>query len=105
MDKNEEFKQIYKKFVDGMRWLNQRIQEGTVKEKDKEEFTAKVIEPMDTIWASLSDDEKDFWGRVQYGVGLFEGTIVSEDEVKERHKAEDKKRTKQNRWRRYFRSY
>ena len=38
MDKHEEFKRLYKKFVDGARWLNQKIQEGTAREKDKEEF-------------------------------------------------------------------
>jgi hypothetical protein len=38
MDKHEQFKRLYKKFVDGTRWLNQKIQDGTVTDQDRDDF-------------------------------------------------------------------
>ena len=105
MDKHEEFKRLYEKFVDGSRWLNQKIQEGTAREKDKEEFNKRVVEPMDALWATFTDEEKDYWGKVKYAVDLFEGTIVMEDEEKKRKQAEEQSKRKKKRWRNYSRSY
>lgn len=105
MDKHEEFKRLYKKFIDGLRWLNQKIQEGTAREKDKIEFIQRVADPMDALWITLTDEEKDYWGKVQYAVDLFEGTIILEDEEKQRKQAEEQSRRKKNRWRNYSRSY
>ena len=105
MDKHEEFKRLYKRFIDGVRWLNQKIQEGKARDKDKEEFNKRVVEPMDALWATFTDEEKDYWGKVKYAVDLFEGTIVLEDEEKKRKQAEEQSKRKKKRWRNYSRSY
>ena len=105
MDKHERFKQIYKQFIEGSRWLNKRTVEGTITEKDKADFNRLVIEPMDALWATFTDKEKDYWGKVKYAVDLFGGTIVLEDEVKRRKQFEERSKRKKNRWRNYSRSY
>ncbi|HOW42298.1 MAG TPA: hypothetical protein PLF03_01395 [Candidatus Omnitrophota bacterium] len=105
MDKHEQFKRLYKKFLDGSRWLNKKMQEGTATEKDKEEFNLQVVEPMDAMWATFTDEEKAGWEQVKYAVDLFEGTIVLEDEVKSSKQDEARSRRKKKRWRRYSQSY
>lgn len=105
MDKHEEFKRLYKRFIDGSRWLNKKMQEGTATQKDKDEFNERVVAPMDTIWATFTDEEKDYWGKVQYAVDLFEGTIVLDDEMKKRKQIEERSKRKKKRWRNYSRSY
>ena len=105
MDKHEQFKRLYKKFLDGLRWLNKKMQEGTATEKDKDEFYQQVVEPMDAMWAMFTDEEKDYWGKVKYAVDLFEGTIVLEDEVKSNKQDEERSRRKKKRWRKYSQSY
>jgi 5-methylthioribose kinase len=105
MDKHEQFKRLYKKFLDGSRWLNKKMQEGTATEKDKDEFNQQVVEPMDALWATFTDEEKDYWGKVKYAVDLFEGTIVLEDEVKSNKQDDERSRRKKKRWRRYSQSY
>lgn len=105
MDKHEQFKRLYKKFLDGSRWLNKKMQEGTATEKDKDEFNQQVVESMDAMWATFTDEEKDYWGKVKYAVDLFEGTIVLEDEVKSNKQDEERSRRKKKRWRKYSQSY
>lgn len=105
MDKHEEFKRLYKRFIDGSRWLNKKMLEGTATQKDKDEFNERVVAPMDAIWATFTDEEKDYWGKVQYAVDLFEGTIVLDDEMKKRKQIEERSKRKKKRWRNYSRSY
>lgn len=100
MDKHDQFKQLYKKFVDGLRWLNN----GAPTERDKEEFTRLVVEPMDALWATFTDEEKAYWNKVRYAVDLFNGTIIDEDEERIKQQREDK-RKKKKRWRNYSQSY
>jgi len=101
----EEFKRLYKRFVDGSRWLNKKTQEGTAREKDKDEFNERVVAPMDAMWATFTDEEKEYWGKVKYAVDLFEGTIVLEDDVKKTKQFEERSKRKKKRWRNYSRSY
>jgi len=105
MDRHEEFKRLYKKFVEGLRWLNKKMQEGTATDKDKEEFKHRVAEPMDALWETFTDEEKEYWGKVKYAVDLFEGTIVLEDEAKKCGEIKTKSKRKKKRWRNYSRSY
>ena len=105
MDKHEEFKRLYKRFIDGSRWLNKKTLEGTATQKDKDEFNELVVAPMDAIWATFTDEEKDYWGKVQYAVDLFEGTIVLDDEMKKTKHIEERSKRKKKRWRNYSRSY
>ena len=105
MDKHEEFKQLYKKFVDGTRWLNTKVQEGTATLQDKEELTRLVIEPMDAMWATFTDEEQAYWDKVRRTVDLFNGTIVLEVQEKRKQMDVDKKKRKKKRWRDYSQPY
>ena len=105
MDKHEEFKRLYKKFIEGLRWLNKKMQEGTATDKDKEEFKHRVAEPMDALWATFTTEEKEYWIKVKYVVDLFDGTIVLDDEENKSKVIETKNRRKNKRWKNYFRSY
>jgi len=105
MDKHEEFKQLYKKFVDGTRWLSTKVQEGTATLQDKEELTRLVIEPMDVMWATFTDEEQAYWDKVRRTVDLFNGTIVLEDQAQRKQMDVDKKKRKKKRWRDYSQPY
>ncbi|HNX82655.1 MAG TPA: hypothetical protein PKL77_10985 [Candidatus Omnitrophota bacterium] len=105
MDKHEQFKRLYKKFVDGSRWLNKKMQEGTATDNDKDEFNQRVVEPMDALWATFTAEEKAGWEQVKYAVDLFEGTIVLDEEVKTNKQDEERSRRKKKRWRKYSQSY
>lgn len=76
MDKHEEFKALYKKFINGTRWLNQKIQEGKVTEQDKEDFNRLVVEPMDALWQTLTDEEKAFWLQIKRVADAFDARIM-----------------------------
>ena len=76
MNKYEQFKALYKKFIDGMRWLNRRSKDGLVTEQDKDSFNRLVVEPMEALWARFTDEEKDDWLQVMDAVSVFKGTIV-----------------------------
>lgn len=104
MDKHEEFKRLYKKFVDGTRWLNKKIQEGTATQQDKEELIRLVIEPMDAMWETFTDEEKAYWDKVRRTVDLFNGTIILEDQAQKQQVHVDKKKRKK-RWRSYSQPY
>jgi len=76
MNKFEQFKGLYKRFVDGTRWLNRQMQKGIDIEHDKKEFQGLVVEPMDAMWAGFTDEQKDYWLKVNDAVHIFNGRIV-----------------------------
>ncbi len=76
MDKFEQFKRIYKRFTDGTRWLNRQMEKGIDVERDKREFQILVVEPMDALWQTFTDEEKEYWLKVDKAIKVFEGTIV-----------------------------
>ena len=102
MDNHEKFKALFKKFIEGTRWLNKKKLDGSVTQKDKDDFQCSVVEPMDAMWATFTDEEKEYWDRVRYAVDLFEGTIVDEAEEERRRQREEKQRNKKK-WKRYSR--
>lgn len=59
--KFNEFNVLYKQFLAGMKWLNRQMARGVSVEKDKQEFQAKVIEPMDALWNTFTAEEKEYW--------------------------------------------
>ena len=71
-----EFKSIYKKFIDGTRWLNEQMAKEVNVDQDKKDFQKMVIEPMDKMWATFSDEEKKYWDTVDTAVKTFNGRIV-----------------------------
>lgn len=61
----KEFEALYRKFIDGVRWLNQ-----TAKEKRGEHvqrFEKEIIEPMDKAWLELPERERKEYLAVQVG--------------------------------------
>ena len=109
MDKHEKFKRIYKKFIDGNRWLNQRMVEGVATQEDKDLFMERVVDPMDVLWAEMTADEKEYWGTVSDAVKVFNGTIVVEAEQRKmqvnKEKQKQRKKDRGKRWKKYFRQY
>jgi len=71
-----KFKAIYKRFVDGTRWINDRMAKGINIEKDKADFQRTVVEPMDAMWAEFSDEDREYWNKVSDAVRIFNGRIV-----------------------------
>jgi len=67
MDNNklEQFKEIYTKFIHGTDWLNKQMANGVNVDKEKKEFIASVINRMDALWATFTDEEKDYWSKYQ----------------------------------------
>ena len=74
--KHEQFKRLFRKFVDGTRWLNRQMSMGMDVEQDKHDFEETVIGPMDAMWATFTDEEKDYWSKVNMAVKIFDGRIV-----------------------------
>jgi hypothetical protein len=71
-----EFKTLFKKFIDGTRWLNERMAEGINVDQDKKDFQRLVVEPMDKMWATFTDEEKKYWDAVDRAVKTFDGRIM-----------------------------
>ena len=76
MDKFDSFKALYKRFVDGTRWINERMAKSINVDQDKADFKRLVIEPMDAMWAEFTDEEKEYWIRIDDAVRIFNGRIV-----------------------------
>jgi hypothetical protein len=104
VDQHERFKALFKKFIEGTRWLNKKMMDGSATQKDKDDFQRSVVEPLDEMWGSFNDEEKAYWDKVRYAVDLFDGTIVDEAEEERKLQREEKQR-KKKRWRKYSRSY
>ena len=75
-DRFDKFKGLFKRFVDGTRWINERMAKGISVDKDKEDFKWTVVEPMDAMWAEFTDEDKDYWFKVSDAVRIFNGRIV-----------------------------
>ena len=76
MDKFDKYKSLYKRFVDGTRWINERMAKGINVDQDKEDLKRTVVEPMDVMWAAFNDEEKDYWTKVSDAIRIFNGRIV-----------------------------
>ena len=78
MNKHEEFKCLYNKFILGTRWLNKRMEEGTATQKDKDDYDRLVCAPVDSMWAEFTDEEKDCWCKITKVIDLLNGVIVDD---------------------------
>ena len=74
--KFNEFKALNQQFSAGMSWLNRQMARGINVDKDKQEFQANVVEPMDALWSTFTDEEKDYWLKVDMAVKVFDGKIL-----------------------------
>lgn len=53
-----EYIKLYKAYIDGMHWLEQRAKAGLDTSKDEEDFSRLVAEPMREAWKSLTEKEQ-----------------------------------------------
>ena len=72
----DKYKALYKRFIDGTRWINDKMVKGINADQDKADFNRLVVEPMDAMWAGFTDEEKDYWLKVNDAVRIFNGRIV-----------------------------
>ena len=72
----DKYKALYKRFIDGTRWINDKMLKGINADQDKADFNRLVVEPMDAMWAGFTDDEKDYWLKVSDAVRIFNGRIA-----------------------------
>lgn len=72
----DKYKALYKRFIDGTRWINDKMAKGINADQDKADFNRLVVEPMDAMWAGFTDEEKDYWLKVNDAVRIFNGRIV-----------------------------
>jgi len=72
----DKYKALYKRFIDGTRWINDKMANGINADQDKADFNRLVVEPMDAMWAGFTDEEKDYWLKVNDAVRIFNGRIV-----------------------------
>jgi len=59
--KLNEFNALYKQFLAGMRWLNRQMARGGNVGRDKEDFIRLVADPLDAMWSTFTDKEKDYF--------------------------------------------
>jgi hypothetical protein len=45
-------------------------------ERDKRDFNRTVVEPMDGLWLSLTQSEKDYWWTVVRATQIFKGRLI-----------------------------
>lgn len=76
MDKHEQFKNLYRKYVDGTRWLNAQAGKGVDVTRHRQDFDEMVVKPMDAIWSTLTPDEKESWEKINKIVKMFNGRIL-----------------------------
>ena len=72
----DKYKALYKRFIDGTRWINDKMAKGINADQDKADFNRLVVEPMDAMWAGFTEEEKDYWLKVNDAVRIFNGRIV-----------------------------
>ena len=70
-----KYKALYKRFVDGTRWLNDKMAKGLNIEGDRADFQRTVVDPMDALWAEFSDEDKEYWIKVGDAIRIFNGRI------------------------------
>ncbi len=67
---------IYKRFVNGSRWLGKRKLDGFDVRRDLIRFKEDVRAPLVVSFAGLSAEDKDFIKKVTMIVKEFEGEVV-----------------------------
>ena len=71
-----QFNQLFKKFIDGSRWLENRKQHGEYVDLDKKKFYAVVVLPMEEMWEKFTEEECRAWEKVYLVVKIFDGKII-----------------------------
>ena len=81
-DKFKRYKDIYTKFIHGTKWLNKQMANGVNVDREKKEFISSVINPMDALWATFTNQEKDYWAKVDVEIKKLQNRATPKDERK-----------------------
>lgn len=79
MSNIEKFIRLYKKFIDGMRWLNSRKLKGIETSQDEADFERDIASPMNEIFSHMTESEKKSIDAVTEVVWGFTGEIILEE--------------------------
>ncbi len=71
----EKAVKLYKKFIDGARWLNCKMLKGDDCQTDLLEFDEDVCQPLDDLWEKLEYSEREVLDEITKMVGIFDGSI------------------------------
>ena len=58
----DKYKALYKRFIDGTRWINDKMLKGINADQDKADFNRLVVEPMDAMWAGFTGGQDNVQG-------------------------------------------
>ena len=70
------FKALYKKFIDGIRWLDQRYAYGIDIEHDIDVFEQVVFKPIMELLDTLSEEERAYWEKVHMVTTAFNARVM-----------------------------
>ena len=70
-DKYKQFKKLYTEFIHGTDRLSKQMANDVDIEQEKKEFISSVIEPMDALWLTLTDEEKNYWSKVDDAIRVL----------------------------------
>lgn len=74
--KHDTFKALYKKFIDGIRWLDQQYACGIDIEHDIDEFERLVFKPIMELLDTLTEEEREYWEKVHMVTTSFNARVV-----------------------------
>ncbi|MDX9703978.1 MAG: hypothetical protein RBU23_13180 [Candidatus Auribacterota bacterium] len=72
----DEYFRLYKKHIDGMRWLEQRSKDGLDITQDEADFIRLVREPMREAWDKLTAEEQQYCLKIDTIVEQLNARIV-----------------------------
>ncbi|MDX9702398.1 MAG: hypothetical protein RBU23_05055 [Candidatus Auribacterota bacterium] len=72
----DEYFRLYKKHIDGMRWLEQRSKDGFDITQDEADFIRLVREPMRKAWDKLTAEEQQHCIKIDTIVEKLNARIV-----------------------------
>lgn len=72
----EKAVKLYKKYIDGIRWLDDRKIRGIDVVSHEADFDLRVVEPMDKLWEELSPGDRDNLDKITELVWGFSGSIT-----------------------------
>lgn len=76
MSNFEQFNGLYRRYVEGSRWLKEQGIRGNNVSQDLKDFTELVVKPMEEAWLKLNDEEKKFFRPEEQAVEVADASIV-----------------------------
>lgn len=75
----EKTVRLYKKFIEGTRWINAKKLRGDNVEKWEKKFKNEVNDPLEEVWSKLNEFESKNMCKISKMITLFTGTIELEE--------------------------